>query len=79
MSYVLSYLISEESFKHSGLIIFNSKKPRFTLPADGLPSKEDWLNTLESMIFGGVNLGRELLDGSLSMPETGPFTLVSPI
>lgn len=29
------------------------------------------------MIFGGVNLGREPLDGSLAMPELGPFTLVS--
>lgn len=26
---------------------------------------EDWISTFESMLFGGVDLGREPLDGSM--------------
>lgn len=32
---------------------------RFDKPDDGLPVLEDWLTTLESMLFGGIELSRE--------------------
>ena len=41
-------------------------KHRFQIPGDGLPSTDDWLQTFESMIFGGIDLTREPIDGSLS-------------
>lgn len=42
---------------------------RFDKPDDGLPVLEDWLGTFESMIFSGIELGREPLD--CSMPMSG--------
>jgi len=44
--------------------------PRFNLPEDGLPCTEDWISTFESMLFGGIELGREPLDGSMQ-PDKG--------
>ena len=41
---------------------------RFTPPEDGLPVTDDWCTTFESMLFGGVELGREPLDVSLKFP-----------
>ena len=41
---------------------------RFAPPEDGLPVTEDWVSTFESMLFGGVELGREPLDVSLQLP-----------
>ena len=38
---------------------------RFTKPLDGLPVLEDWLGTFESMLFGGIEMTREPLDGSM--------------
>ncbi|CAK9010862.1 Uncharacterized protein SCF082_LOCUS10854 [Durusdinium trenchii] len=38
---------------------------RFDKPDDGYPCMEDWISTFESMLFGGVDLGREPLDGSM--------------
>ena len=46
-----------------------ANQPRLEIPGDGLPSIDDWLGCLESMIFGGINLGREPLDGSLTLPN----------
>ena len=40
--------------------------PRFQVPGDGYPSIDDWVQTFESMIFGGIDLGREPIDGSLA-------------
>ena len=42
-------------------------KIRFDKPDDGLPCIEDWVGTFESILFGGLDLGREPLDGSVSM------------
>ena len=42
---------------------------RFNLPPDGLPSRDDWLQCFESMIFSGINLNREPIDGCLPFPE----------
>ena len=42
-------------------------KIRFDKPDDGLPCIEDWVGTFESILFGGLDLGREPLDGSMSM------------
>ena len=33
-----------------------------------MPVTEDWVSTFESMVFGGVELGREPLDVSLQFP-----------
>ncbi|CAL1150712.1 unnamed protein product [Cladocopium goreaui] len=41
---------------------------KFTPPEDGLPVTDDWCTTFESMLFGGVELGREPLDVSLKFP-----------
>lgn len=41
-------------------------KHRFQIPGDGLPPTDDWLQTFESMLFGGIDLAREPIDGSLS-------------
>lgn len=35
---------------------------RFDVPTDGLPVMEDWLTTFESILFRGLELGREPLD-----------------
>lgn len=40
---------------------------RFDKPDDGLPCVDDWVGTFESMLFGGIDLGREPLDGSMQM------------
>ena len=42
-------------------------KTRFDKPDDGLPCIEDWVGTFESILFGGLDLGREPLDGSVAM------------
>ena len=42
---------------------------RFNLPQDGLPSRDDWLQCFESMIFSGINLNREPIDGCVPLPE----------
>ena len=47
----------------------NNDWTRFNLPPDGLPSRDDWLQCFESMIFSGINLNREPIDGCLPFPE----------
>ena len=37
---------------------------RFEKPDDGLPVIADWVQTAESMLFGGIDLGREPIDVS---------------
>lgn len=46
-----------------------ANQPRLVIPDDGLPSIDDWLGCLESMIFGGVNLGREPIDASMHLED----------
>ena len=36
------------------------------VPGDGMPPIEDWIQTFESMLFQGIDLSREPLDGSLN-------------
>lgn len=43
---------------------------RFEKPDDGLPAITDWIQCAESMLFGGVELGREPLDCSTN-PTSG--------
>ena len=44
---------------------------RFDKPDDGLPVVTDWLQTAESILFGGLDLGREPLDCSMPMIGSG--------
>jgi hypothetical protein len=50
-----------DTFQH-----FSKSTFRFCPPEDGFPVCEDWVSTLESMMFGGVELQREPLDGGVS-------------
>jgi hypothetical protein len=52
-----------DTFQH-----FSKSTFRFCPPEDGFPVCEDWVSTLESMMFGGVELQREPLDGSVEFP-----------
>ena len=38
---------------------------RFDKPEDGMPVIADWIQTAESILFGGLDLGREPLDCSM--------------
>ena len=50
-------------------LISTDNSTRFNLPQDGLPSRDDWLQCFESMIFSGINLNREPIDGCVPLPE----------
>ncbi|CAK9026556.1 unnamed protein product [Durusdinium trenchii] len=45
-------------------------------PADGLAVIEDWMTCFESMLFGGVDLSREPIDGNVT--RTGSVAVVLP-
>ena len=44
--------------------VFLNSFTRFEKPDDGLPVIADWVQTAESMLFGGIDLGREPIDVS---------------
>lgn len=62
------FFVSTVFGKHRGDLCFHFffGKHRFQIPGDGLPPTDDWLQTFESMLFGGIDLAREPIDGSLS-------------
>ena len=61
--FVSKNIYHSDTFQH-----FSKSTFRFCPPEDGFPVCEDWVSTLESMMFGGVELQRELLDGSVEFP-----------
>lgn len=61
--FVSKFIYHSDTFQH-----FSKSTFRFGPPEDGFPVCEDWVSTLESMMFGGVELQREPLDGSLECP-----------
>ena len=60
-----SYSVLNSCFPH----MFWLTGLRFEKPDDGLPVIADWCQTAESMLMGGIDLGREPIDGG--MPKAG--------
>lgn len=46
---------------------------RFDVPDDGLPCIDDFITTFESMLLGGIELGREPID--CTMPQLGGLNI----
>ena len=50
-----------------------SRKLRFDVPDDGLPCIDDFIATFESILMGGIELGREPID--CTMPRLGGLNI----
>ena len=53
------------------LQVYIPPKCRFDVPDNGLPTLEDWRGTFHSMLFSGIELGREPLDTTMPAGESG--------